>query len=162
MITHLIAGLIKNVLHKMSQYFPKPYEPYGGDVNVKMHLSNYATKTDLKNPTETDTSNLAAKSDLDSLKAEIDKEDVDKLKTVPVDVSKLSNVINNDVVKKTMYNKLVAKVNSIDASWFVLKTKYDTDKSDLEKQIIDADKKIPNISELVKKTDYNAKITEIG
>ena len=57
---------------------------------------------------------------------------------------------------------MVAKVNSIDASWFVLKTKYDTDKSDLEKQIIDADKKIPNINELVKKTDYNAKITEIG
>ena len=116
MITHLIAGLIKNVLYKMSQYFPKPYEPYGGDVNVKVHLSNYATKTDLKNPTETDTSNLAAKSDLDSLKAEIDKVDVDKLKTVPVDVSKLRNVINNDVAQKTVHNKLVAKVNSIDAS----------------------------------------------
>ena len=97
MITHLIAGLIKNVLYKMSQYFPKQYEPYGGDVNVKVHLSNYATKTDLKNPTETDTSNLAAKSDLTDLKAEIGKIDAGKLKTVSLDLSRLSNLINNEI-----------------------------------------------------------------
>ena len=102
MITDLIAGLIKNVLYKMSQYFPKPHEPYGGDINVKVHLSNYTTKTDLKSATEIATSNLAVKSDLDSLKAEIDKVDVDELKTVPVDVSKLRNVVNNDVAKKTV------------------------------------------------------------
>ena len=65
----------------MSQYFLKPYKPFGGDINVKVDLSNYATKADLKNATGIDTSKLAAKSDLVSLKAEIDKIDVDKLKT---------------------------------------------------------------------------------
>ena len=97
---------------KMSQYFPKPYEPFGGDINVTVDLSNYATKTHLKNTTRVDISKLAAKFDLASLKAEIDKIDVDKiknyglkimknrLKTVPVDLSKLSNAVNNDVVKK--------------------------------------------------------------
>ena len=59
-----------------------------------------------------------------------------KLKTVPVDLSKLSNVVNNDVVKKTVYDKLVAKINNIDISGFILKTKYDTDKSELEIKII--------------------------
>ena len=73
---------------------------------------------------------------------------------VPVDLSKLSDVVKNDVVKKTAYDKLVAKVNSIDTSAFVLKTKYDTDKKELEN-------KIPDTSRLVKKTDYNAKTTEI-
>ena len=97
---------------KMSQYFPKPYEPFGGDINVTVDLSNYATKTHLKNTTRVDISKLAAKFDLASLKAEIDKIDVDRiknyglkimknrLKTVPVDLSKLSNAVNNDVVKK--------------------------------------------------------------
>ena len=103
-------------------------------------MSNYATKADLKNATVVDTSKLAAKSDLVSLKAEVDKIDVDKLKTVPVDLSKLSNVADNDVVKKTKYGKLVAQVNNIDTSGFGLKTKYDADKSDLEKKISDADK----------------------
>ena len=84
----------------MSQYFPKPYRTFGGNINVKVDSSNYATKLDLKNATGVDTSKLAAKSDLASLKAEIDKIDVDKLKTVPVDLSKLSHVVNNDAVKK--------------------------------------------------------------
>ena len=92
-------------------------------MKVELDLSNYATKTDLKEATGIDTSNLAAKSGLASLKAETDKIDVDKLKAVPVDLSKLSNVANNDVVKKTVYDKLVAKVNAIDTSGFVLKTK---------------------------------------
>ena len=73
---------------------------------------------------------------------------------VPVDLSKLSDVVKNDVVKKTLYDKLVEKVNNCDASTFVLKTKYDTDKSEIEN-------KIPDTSGLAKKTDYNAKITEI-
>ena len=73
---------------------------------------------------------------------------------VPVDLSKLSDVVKNDVVKKDVYNKLVTKVDNIDTSGFVLKTKYDTDKSELEN-------KIRNTSGLVKKTDYNTKITEI-
>ena len=135
----------------MSQYFPKPYKSFGGNINAKVDLSNYATKTDLKNATGVDTSKLAAKSDLASLKAEIDKIDIDKLKTVPVDLSKLSNVVNNIIFKKTVYDKLAAKVINIDTSGFVLKTKYDTHKSDLEKQITDADKKIPDTSGLVKK-----------
>ena len=84
----------------MSQYFPKPYEPFGGDINVKVDLSNYATKTDFENAAEINTSKLPLKSNWANLKAEIDKIDVDKLKTVPVDLSKLSNVVNNDVVKK--------------------------------------------------------------
>ena len=99
------------------------------------------------------------------MKAEIDKVDVEKLKTVPVDLSKLRNEVNNDVAKKTVYDKLVAKVNNIDISGFVLKTKYNTEKSDLEKKISDADKKIPDSSKfvknLVKRTDYNAKISEL-
>ena len=66
----------------MSQYFPKPYEPFAGDINVKVDLSNNATKSDLKNARGTDTSKLAAKSDLVSLKAETDKLDTDKLKNV--------------------------------------------------------------------------------
>ena len=106
----------------MSQYFPKPFEPFGGYINVKVDLSNYATKTDLKDAAGIDSSNFALKSNLACLKAEVDKIDVDKLKTVPVDLSKLSYVVNNDV-KKTVYNKLVAKVNSIDTSEFLLKTK---------------------------------------
>ena len=84
----------------MSQYFRKPYKPFGGDINVQVDLYNYATKADLKNVTEIDTSKLALNSNLASLKAEIDKIDVDKLKTVPGDLSKISNVLNNDVVKK--------------------------------------------------------------
>ena len=112
----------------------------------------YATKADIKNTTGIHSTKLPLKSNLPSLKAEIDKKDVGKLKTVPIDLSKLSNVVvNNDVVKKTVYDKLVAKVNNIDISGFVLKTKYDTDKSDLEKKISDADKKILDTSKLVKK-----------
>ena len=73
---------------------------------------------------------------------------------VPVDSSKLSELLKNDVIKKNVYDELVAKVNSIDISWLVLKTKYDTDKSDIEH-------KIPHISGLAKKTDYKSRITEI-
>ena len=96
---------------------------------------------------------FALKSNLASLKTEVDKLDIDKLVTAPVDSSKLSDVVKNDVVKKTMYDKLVAKVKNIDTSGFFKKIKYHTDKSDLEK-------KIPDTSELVKKTDYNAKVSE--
>ena len=144
----------------MSQYFPKSYRTFARDTNVKVDLSNYATKTDLKNATGVDASKLAVKSDLAKLKVEIDKIDVDKLKSVSVDLSKLSKVENNNIVKNTVHDKLVAKVNDIDNSGFVLKTKYDRAKSDLEKKS-DADKKIPDINGLVKKTDYNVKITEI-
>ena len=99
-IIHLIVGLIKKTLYKMSQYFPKPYEPFGGDINVKVDLSNYATKADIKNISHVDTSSFALKTNLASLKTEVDKLDIDKLVPVPVDLSKLSDVVKNDVVKK--------------------------------------------------------------
>ena len=94
---------------------------------------------------------LALKSNLASLKTAVDKIDIDKLKTVIADLSKLSNVVKNEVVKKTGFDKLVLKVNSIDTSEFVLKTKYDTGKSDLEKKISDAEKKILTLVDLLKR-----------
>ena len=153
----------------MSQDFPKPYEPLGGDTNVKADLSNYATKADNTNISYVETSSFALKSNLASLKTEVDKLDIDKLVPFPVDLSKLSDVVKNDV-KKTGYDKLVAIVNSIDASGFVLKTKYDTDKTELENKIIISqiiidklklEKRTADTSKFVKKTNYNTKITEI-
>ena len=101
------------------------------DINVKVDLSNYATKTDIKNISHVDTSSFALKSNLANLKTEVDKLDIDKLVPVPVDLTKLSDVVKNDVAKKDVYDKLVTKVNNIVTSGFVLKTKYDTDKSEL-------------------------------
>ena len=138
----------------MSQYSPKPYEPFGGDINVKVDLSSYAIKTDIKNISHVDTSSFALKTNLTNLKSEVDKLDIDKSAPVRIDIRKSSDVVKNHVVKKDVYDKLVTKVNAIDTSGFVLKTKYDTDKSELEN-------KIPDTSGLVKKTDYNTKITEI-
>ena len=103
----------------MSQYFPKPYELFGRDINVKVDLSNYATKTDLKNVPIVHVSSFALKSNLASLKTEVDKLDIDKLVPVPVDLSKLSDVVKNDVVKKTECNTLVTKVDNIDTTNFV-------------------------------------------
>ena len=118
----------------MIHYFPKPFRSFGRNINVKVDLSNYATKTDLKNVTHVDTSSFALKTNLASLKTEVDKLDIDKLVPVPVDLSKLSDVVKNDVVKKAVYDQLVAKVNNIDTNDFVLKTKYQVDKSKLEKK----------------------------
>ena len=81
----------------MSQYFPKPFEPFGRDINVRVDLSNYATKTDIKNISHVDTSSFALKSNLASLKTEVDKLDIDKLVPVPVDLSKVSDVVKKDV-----------------------------------------------------------------
>ena len=91
-------------------------------------MSNYATKTDLKNLAHVDTSSFALKINLANLKTEADKVDVNILAPVPVDLSKLSDVVKKDLVKKTGYDKLVSKVNNIYTSDFVLKTKYQTDK----------------------------------
>ena len=91
---------MKSSCIKMSQYFPKPYKPFGGDINVKVDLSNYPTNADLTNATEIDASKLALKSYLANLKAEVEILDIDKLVPVPVDLSKLSDVVKNDVVKK--------------------------------------------------------------
>ena len=88
----------------MSRYFAERYEPFGGDINVKLDLQNYATKTDIKNTTGNDIPKIALKSNLANLKAEVDKIDVDKLRTVPVDLSKLRNVINNVFKKLCLIN----------------------------------------------------------
>ena len=102
----------------MSQYFPKPYEPFGGNINVKVDLSIIATKIDPKHVTHVDVSSFALKSNLASLKPEVDKLDTDKLTRVPNDLAKLSNMLKNDVVKKIIYDNLVAKVNNIDNTGF--------------------------------------------
>ena len=175
----------------MSRYFPKPFRRFAGSINVKVDLSNYAAKTDVKNVTHVDASSFALKTNLASLKTEVDKLDIDKLVPVPIDLSKLSDVVKNDVVKKPFYDQLVAKVNNIDTSDIVLKTNYQTDKTELEKKIRDVTdfvktakltelnkiphvsilatktaltsvkNKISDVSSLVKKTNYNTKITEI-
>ena len=87
----------------MSQYFPTP-SSHKENINVEIDLSNYATKKDINDITHVDTSNFALKTNLSSLKPEVDKLDIDKLATVPVDLSKLSNVVKNDVVKLCMIN----------------------------------------------------------
>ena len=138
----------------MSQYFPKPFRSFGGNINVKVDLSNYATKADIKNISHVDTSSFALKTNLASLKTEVDKLDIDKLVPVPVDLSKMSDVVRNDVFKKTVYDKLVAKVNNIDTNDFVLKINYNADKTNLENEI-------PDTSDLAKKTDYNTKLSEL-
>ena len=105
-----------------------------------------------------DSSNFALKTNLASLKTEVDKLDIEKLAPVPVELNKLSDVVKNDVVKKTVYNKLAVKINNIDTSDFVLKTKYQTNKTELEK-------KIPDLTDPVKKTkvtDLQNKIPDVS
>ena len=131
-------------------------------------MSNYATKTDPTNVTQVDTSSFALKANLANLKTEVDKLQIDTLAPVPVHLSKLSDVVKNDVVKKTFYNKLVAKVNNIDTSDFVLRTKYNTDKTELKKKISDVtafvkkaqltelDNKIPAVSNIATRTASTA------
>ena len=157
-----------------SQYFP-PYRGHIADVKVRLDLTNYATKTDLKNLTHVDTSSFAIKTNLASLKIEVDKLDIDKLKIVPTDLSKLS-----DVVKKTEYNSLKAKADNIDTTNFFKKTKYEADGVDLENKISDvktiiekgsgvaskddldaAKNKIPNVSGFLLTSVFNSEITEV-
>ena len=88
----------------MSQYFPKLYEPFGGDINVRVELSYYVTKTDIKNILHVDNSSSALKSNLASLKTEVDKLDIEKFVPISINLSKLSHVVKNNVVKKTVYN----------------------------------------------------------
>ena len=134
----------------MSKYF-LAYRGHVPDVKFRLDLSNYATKTDLKNVIHVDTSSFALKTNLASLKTEVDKLDIDKLVPVPNDLAKLSNVVKNDFVKKTEYDKLVGKVDNIDTTNFVLKIKYEKDGSDFEDKISKIEKKAPDVSNLVKK-----------
>ena len=124
----------------MSQYFPL-YRSSEGNFKIELDLNSYATKADLKNVSHVDVSSFTSKTNLASLKTEVDKLDIGKLTPVPDDLAKLSNE----------YDKLVAKVDNIDTTGFVLKTTYYTDKSDLEMKISDSDKKIADTSDLAKK-----------
>ena len=102
----------------MSQYFTKPFSSFGGNIYLKVDLSNYPTKTDLKNVTHVDTSHFAL---TPNLATEDDKLDIEKLEPVSVDLNTLSDGVKNDVVKKSLHDKLRANVNNIDASDFILK-----------------------------------------
>ena len=151
-IIRLIAGLIKKTLCKINKYFPEPYRAFGRDINVKVDLSSYATKADIKNITHIDTSGFALKANLANLKTEIDKLDIDKLVPVPVDLSKLSDVVKNDVIKKTVYNTKIAEIEGKipDISNLAIKI-----------SLTSVENKIPDTNSSVKKTDYNTKIADI-
>ena len=98
----------KRVYYKMS-YYP-PYKGSSNNIKVKLDLTNYAPKTDLKNITHVDVSSFASKTNLAALKTEVDKIYVDKLKTTPVDLAKLTNAVEHDLVKKTVYNTKVTSI----------------------------------------------------
>ena len=119
----------------MTQYFPKPYEPFGRDINVKVDLSNYATKADIKNITHVDTSRFALKTNLASIKTKVDKLDIDKLKILPNNFNLKNEVDKLDIDKLVPVPLDLSKLTN--------------------------ENKIPSVSNLVKKTDYNAKDTEI-
>ena len=142
----------------MRQYFLQLFKSFGGNINVKVDLSSYATKTDLKHVTLIDTSTFALQKDLAIWKTEVDDLDIDKLVPVPVDLSKLSNVVKDDVVKKAVYDKLVSKVNNIDTSKFVLKTKYQADKAELEKKTFD----VTDLAEKTKLAELETKMPDVS
>ena len=179
----------KRVYYKMS-YFP-PYKSSSNNFKVELDLTNSATKTDLNNITHVDTSSFASKTNLTALKTEVDKIDIDKLKTAPVDLAKLTNAVRNDLVKKTVYNTKVTsmeghlagitkiiinnladirKLKAINTNSFVLKTKLASDVTTLENKIDTVDQKILDISGLATKTSlnaylqtsmFNSKVTEV-
>ena len=155
----------------MSTYYP-PYKSSSNNIKVELDLSNYATKNDINDITHVDVSGFASKTNLAALKTEVDRIDADKLKTVPVDLAKLNNVVNNDIVKKTDYNTKVTsietqiagltkhtvdnladitKLKAIDTNSFVLKTKLASDVTTLENKIDDVEKK-PDVSGLATKS----------
>ena len=157
-------------------YYP-PYKSSSNNVKVELDLTNYATKTDLKNITHVDVNSFASKTNLAALKTEVDKIDVDKLKTTPTDLDRLSNLFKNDVVKKIDYNTKVSSIeaqiagltkNTVDnladitklkaiyTNSFVLKTKLASDVTTLENNIDTVDKKIADIRGLSAKTSLNA------
>ena len=174
----------------MSTYYP-PYKSSSNNIKVELDLSNYATKNDLKNITHVDVSSFASKTNLVALKTEVDKIDVDKLKTTRTDLAKLPNAVENDLVKKTDYNTKVTsieaqiagltkntidnladitKLKAIHTNSFVLKAKLASDVTTLENKVDTLEKKIPDISGLATKTSltsylqtatFNSKVTEV-
>ena len=122
----------------MSEYFPNPIL-LGENVKVELDLSNFAPKYDLENATGVDTSTFVKKVDLASLISEIDQLDIDKLETTPVNLSKLSDIVKNQVVKDTKYDELVKKFNAIQTTNTINlleKTDYDTKIGEIEKKIL--------------------------
>ena len=139
----------------MSQYFPKPYEPFGGDINVKVDLSNYATKTDIKNISHVDNSSFALRSNLASLKNEIDKLNIDKLNILRNDLSNLKNKVDKLDINKLVNAPLdFIKLSNAVKSEAVKKTEYNGKTKNIED-------KIPDITTLATKTILNAKINEV-
>ena len=156
--------MIKNyekLNYKISAYYP-PYRSSSNNVKVELDLTNYATKTDLKNITHVDVSSFASKTNLAALKTEVDKIDTEKLKTTPADLAKLTNTIENDGVKKTDYNAKVTSIESqiagatkntvdnladitklkaIDTNSFVNRTKFSADTNALDDKIDGVEKK---------------------
>ena len=166
----------KRVYYKMITYYP-PYKSSSNNIKVELDLTNYATKTDLNNITHVDTSSFASKTNLAALKTEVDKIDIDKLKTAPADLPKLTNAVENDLVKITVYNTKatsiegqiagytkntidnladITKLKAIDTNSFVLKIKLASDVTTLENKIDTVDKKIPDISGLTTKTSLTS------
>ena len=143
----------------MSKYFP-PYNNSSENIKVELDLSNYATKKDIKDITHVDTSSYALKTNLAALKTEVDNIDTDKLKIVPDDLAKLSDVVKNDVVEKAEYNTLKNKVDAVDTSGFVTRTKFTTDTNAVDDKIDKVEKKIPDISGLATKSSVTLLITE--
>ena len=142
-------------------YYP-PYKSSSNSIKVELHLTNYATKTDFKNITHVAVSSFASKTNLAALKTEVDKIDTDKLKTAPTDLAKLTNAIENDVVKKIDYNTKVTsieaqiagltkntvdnladitKLKAIDTNSFVIRTKFSADTNTLDDKIDGVEKK---------------------
>ena len=174
----------------MTQYYPS-YRNSSNNIKLKLDLVNYATKTDLKNIPHVDVSSFASKTNLAALKTEVDKIDTDKLKTTAADLAKLTNAIENDVVKKTDYNTKVTSIEAqiagltkntvdnladitrlkaIDTNSFVTRTKFSADTNTLDDKIDGVEKKPPDISGLATKTSlndylktstFNSKVTEV-
>ena len=168
----------------MSQYFP-PYGSSSKNIKVELDLSNYATKDDVKNITHIDVSSYASKTNLAALKSEVDKIDIDKLKIVPTDLAKLSNVVKNDLVKKTDYNTKVTSIesqiagvtkNTVDNLADITKLKtvdtsnFTADVNTLDNKIDGVEEKISDVSGLATKTSlsnylqattFNSKVTEV-
>ena len=141
----------KRVYYKMSTYYP-PYKNSSNNIKAELDLANYATKDDVKNIMHVDVSSYASKTNLAALKTEVDKIDVDKLKTVPDDLAKLTNVVKNKTVKKTDFN----------ADDYVKKTKFSAGTNALDDKIDKVDKKIPDVSNLTSKSSATVLIRDLN
>ena len=134
----------------MTTYY-SPYKSFNKNIKVELDLTNYATKTDLKNITHVDVSSYTSKTNLAALKSEVDKIEVDKLKTVPDDLAKLSNVVKNEVVKKTDFS----------SDDYVKKTKFRGDINSLDDKIHKVEKKIPDVSSLETKRNVTTLVKNL-